>query len=135
MEKHFLDGEFQGPPGFKPEPWYNSFGDCVVCQIASEAFVADRIDEVLTIYRSAIDDRPIGYQIKGVQALIRNFGWDGLAWSAETADGEVTAVSIAALLLAAYEEGPKNTSRRVGYASAFPIGADCKIDREDLVPA
>ncbi|KKL21210.1 hypothetical protein LCGC14_2447760, partial [marine sediment metagenome] len=36
------------------------------------ASVADRIDEILTIYRSAEVNRPIGFQIKGIEAIIKN---------------------------------------------------------------
>jgi hypothetical protein len=136
MEKHFLEGQFEGEPQeFKAEPWYNPHGDCIVYQIADEALVGERIDEVLTIYRSAIDNRPIGYQIKDVLAIIRRFGWDGLACMSETSGDEVTCVSVAALLLAAYEDGPKTTNRRTAYASVLKYGSDKPIRREQLVPA
>lgn len=58
MEEHFLKSEVQGEPGFSDEPWYNPYGDCIVHQIASEAAIADRVDGILTIYRSAVDERP-----------------------------------------------------------------------------
>lgn len=135
MEKHFLKSAVNGTPAFKAEPWYNPFGDCIVYHMANEAIVADRIDEILTIYRSAIDNCSIGYQIKGVYALIRKFGWDGLACRHETSDGEVTSVSIAALLLAAYEDGPKTPNRRRAYASVMEYPQGHGIPREDLVPA
>ena len=64
MEKHFLSEFVKGEERLSPEPWYNPDGDCVVYQMVNEAIVADRIDEILTIYRSAITERPIGYQIR-----------------------------------------------------------------------
>jgi len=79
MEEHFLRDATDGEPEFRPEPWYNAYGDCIVYQMVNEAVVGERIDEVLTIYRSAVDNRPIGYQIKGVAAIVRRFGFDGLA--------------------------------------------------------
>ena len=106
MEEHFLAHLMVGEPTFRAEPWYNPHGDCLVYKIADEAAVADRIDEVLTIYRSAIDNRPIGFQIKGVCAIIRKFGFDGLAVASEADAGQVESVSITAILLAAYEERP-----------------------------
>ena len=101
MEAHFLEGFVEGEPGFGPEPWYNPYGDCVTLAVADEARVADRIDGVLTIYRSAIDNRPIGYQIKGVIAIVKRFGFYGVSIESEATGGELRSVSVAALLLAA----------------------------------
>ena len=83
MEKHFLADKMEGASEFRAEPWYNPYGDCIVYQMADEAVVADRVDELLTVYKSAVDDRPIGYQIKGVAAIIGKFGLDGLVVRAE----------------------------------------------------
>ena len=135
MERHFLEGEMEGPHEFKAEPWYNPHGDCVVYQIADEALVADRIDDVLTIYRSAVDDRPIGYEIKDVIALIKRFGLDGLACASDETEDEVTRVSVTALLLAAYEDGPKTTNRRRAYASAMEYAPPKGIPKDEFVPA
>jgi hypothetical protein len=73
MEKHFLADMMEGSPSFKAEPWYNPDGDCIVFKMVDEAVVADRIDEVLTVYNSAVDNRPIGFQIKGVIAVVRRY--------------------------------------------------------------
>jgi hypothetical protein len=62
------------PESVGPKPWYNPEGDCIVYQIHDEAIVADRIDEIVTIYRSVQTDNLIGYQINGVTALIKRFG-------------------------------------------------------------
>lgn len=137
MEAHFLGDAVHGEPGFRSEPWYNPHGDCIVCQLADEAVVAERVDELLTLYRSAIDNRVIGYQIKGVLALIREFGLDGLAveCTADKEAGEVRYISIAALLLAAYDQGPRTVSRRSAYARGLCEAADSRIPATELVPA
>jgi len=70
-EEHFLKDYVEGKPGFKPEAWYNPYGDCVVYQTVNEAIYADRLDSLTTLYRSAIDDRVIGFQIKGVKEILR----------------------------------------------------------------
>ena len=134
---HFLADFVEGEPEFKAEPWYNPCGDCIIFQMADEAIVADRIDELLTIYRSAVDDRPIGFQIKGVAAIIKEFGWDGLVVQSEAVAESVKLVSIAALLLVAYDQGPRNTSRLKAYAAAT---AECPPEKaairaDDLQPA
>jgi hypothetical protein len=101
MEKHFLADmmEGEGKPEFRAEPWYNPYGDCIVYKRVDEAVVAERIDELLTVYNSAVDNRPIGFQIKGVQAIIQKLGLDGLAVASESDAGAVKSIFIAALLL------------------------------------
>jgi hypothetical protein len=136
MEKHFLEGMMEGRPQFRAEPWYNPYGDCIVYQMADEAFVAERVDELLTIYRSVLDGRPIGFQIKGVQAIIRKFGWDGLAVTTETAAGQVRSVSVMALLLAAYDAGPKTLARRLSYAAVMECPPPrLTISADEMIPA
>ncbi len=132
MEKHFLADKMEGTPTFTPEPWYNPDGDCIIYQLADEAVVAERVDELLTVYNSAIDDRPIGFQIKGVQAILNKFGYDALTIDSRTdvSGNSVKSVSIVALLLAAYEEGPRTFKRRKGYA----IAMDCPV-RSRTIPA
>ena len=118
-ERHFLADAIGTEPTFCPDPWYNPYGDCVVYKMADEATIADRIDELLTIYRSAVDNRPIGFQIKGIDAIIRKFGLAGLAITSQADAASMKSISIAALLLAAYEDRPFTLGRRIGYAEAM----------------
>ena len=136
MEKHFLADMMEGEPTFKAEPWYNPDGDCIVFKMANEAAVADRVDAVLTIYRSAVDNRAIGFQIKDVAATIHKFGFDGLAVSSEANADGVRSISIIALLLAAYEDGPRTLGRRRAYATAMECPAKTRtIPLDELQPA
>jgi hypothetical protein len=136
MEAHFLAGMVEGEPGFKPGSWYNPYGDCIVFVMADEARIADRIDHVLTIYRSAIDNRPIGYQIKGAFAIVRRFGLSGLEIQREADDDELLSVSVAGLLLAAYGDGSPTVFRREGYTIALEQKSPpVRIKRSELVPA
>lgn len=137
-ERHFLADVVGTEPEFSAQPWYNPHGDCVVFKMANEASVADRIDELLTIYRSAEDNRPIGFQIKGIDAIIRKFGFAGLAIASQSDAGCVRSVSIAALLLAAYEDRPFTVSRRIGYAEAMECEQQLqgrRIRLDELQPA
>jgi len=138
MEKHFLADMMagEGKSEFRAEPWYNPHGDCLVYKIADEAVVAERIDELLTVYHSAVDNRPIGFQIKGVHAIIRKLGLDGLAVASQAKAGAVQRISIAALLLAAYEEEGPTVARRRAYASAMECPEKKQtIPADDLQPA
>ncbi len=78
MEEHFLNKYVEGEKGFRAEPWYNATGDCIEYQTVNEAVVADRIDARLTIYRSAITNKPVGFKIKDVMAILSRYGCDGL---------------------------------------------------------
>ena len=79
MEKHFLEklihqidpSAKRGSHVERREPWYNAHGDCIQFQTMNIAVVAERIDNYLTIYRSATDNEPIGFQLKDVQRLIQ----------------------------------------------------------------
>jgi hypothetical protein len=137
MEEHFLAGTMEGEPTFRPEPWYNPDGDCIVYKMANEAAVAERIDELLTIYRSAEDERAIGFQIKGVDAIVRKFGLAGFAVASQRDAASMKGVSITALLLAAYEDRPATVGRRMGYAAAMEFCPAKKraIPVDELQPA
>jgi len=112
-----------GKPGFKAEPWYNPRGGFIDYIMANEAACANYIDEWLTIYDSAVDGRPIGFQIKHVHAMIEKFGLVGQGVALKAGDRSVKDISISALLLAAYEQGPLTPDRRSAYAIAmgFPV--------------
>lgn len=125
----------KGEPVFRPEPWYNPDGDCIVFQMADEAIVANRVDELLTVYESAVDGRAIGFQIKGVSAIIRKFGLDGLLVQSKTDADTVHKISITALLLAAYEDGPHTLDRRKAYAEAICPADERSIPADELQPA
>jgi len=119
MEEHFLKDFVSGPRSKERDPWYNPDGDCIIYHTADEATVAERVDELLTIYKSAISGKAIGFQIKGVGAIIKTFGLGGVEVECEEHNKEIMRVSISALLLAAYESGPKTIGRRKAYIDAF----------------
>jgi hypothetical protein len=131
MEEHFLKEFVSGVSREASKPWYNPAGDCIIYQMADEAIVADRIDRSLTIYRSAINNRPIGFQIKGVDAITQKFGLNGILVECKTNKYELQQVSISALLLAAYEQGPQTIGRREGYAAAFDCAPNPRITVEE----
>jgi hypothetical protein len=136
MEKHFLADTMCGESEFKAEPWYNPYGDCIIYKMADEAVVANRVDEILTIYHSAVDERPIGFQIKGVHAIIRKCGLDGLGLHTTRNAQEVKNISILALLLAAYDDGPRTLGRRIAYAAAMGCpDRESTIEADALQPA
>ena len=122
---HFLDefvaelkklGEFESESqrdGLR----YNEHGDCIMYLSVNEAVVADRIDEFLTLYRSAIDERAIGFQLKGIQALMGEFDFTHAEVKAKIEQSEVKAVMM--LLFNSIRKNPKADKRILeGYAEA-----------------
>lgn len=128
MEKHFLDKYVEGEQEFRAEPWYNPYGDCIEYQTVDEAVVADRIDEILTIYRSFLTQRPIGFKIKGIDAILIKFGYDGLAVMSEQNGTTVKAISIYTLLLAAYEIAEPTIKRRNAYSDVYALTSSSNLN-------
>lgn len=113
----------EGEPTFQARPWYNRYGDCVVFHASDAPEYADRIDGILTLYRSIEDDSVIGFQIKGVQAIIELSGSDGMTIQARTDEGKVQKVAVSLLLVVAAFQGGKEASRRRAYAEATSLAA------------
>jgi len=135
MEEHFLKDFVKGQHRESSRPWYNSHGDCIIYEMQDEASVAERVDGFLTIYRSVSTGKSIGYQIKGVAALAKTFGWEGILVKSKQGAEEIKEISLSVLLLAAYERGPKTISRRKAYAEAFEsVPANPRLQSENLEP-
>jgi len=119
MEDHFLKAFVSGESRFSPEPWYNPHGDCITYTTVDEEVIAQRVDELLTIYISADSGKPIGFQIKGVWAIMNKFGLGAVQVECEESNKEIVRVSLSTVLLAAYESGPQTIGRRQAYSHAF----------------
>ena len=126
-EPHFLDahveqlkqsGEYVSDDALH-KFWYNAPGDCVVFLTANEGVVADRVDEYLTLYRSAVDSRAIGFQLKGIKGIMQEFDYDMAQAMTEIENDEISAVTLNFAFLMSYERKPMTMSRRKGYAEAM----------------
>lgn len=58
-----------GPYGF-----YNVDGDCVEFVVSPCNFYADRVDDLLTLYREFFTDREVGFVIKGIKSMLERPG-------------------------------------------------------------
>ncbi|MEX2387032.1 MAG: hypothetical protein WD534_04060 [Phycisphaeraceae bacterium] len=70
--------DYRAPEQFNPRPWYSRAGDCLFYHFDEAESYADRVDDVVTVYRAFEDDRLVGCQIKGITALIQMFGEFGV---------------------------------------------------------
>lgn len=101
--------------------WYNRDGDCVVYLSVNEGVVADRIDEYLTLYHSAVDERVIGFQLKGIRAMMDEFDFELASVRAEIERDEVRRVTMNMMLLRSLMTGPDTRQRLEGYAEAATV--------------
>ena len=118
-------------------PWYNKTGDCIEYQTEQVAIVADRIDDYLTIYRSAEDDSAVGFQLKDVSALMRQYRANvfGVKWQEQNQK----VISVSSLLLTALETTvrPWTMGTRHGYDEVMrSLSSDsAALEMEDEIMA
>ena len=70
----YLKDEPFVPREWESRPVYSRPGDCLTCYFDPAESYRDRIDAILTVYRAFEDDRVVGFQIKGVKAVIKALG-------------------------------------------------------------
>lgn len=99
MNHHFTAavlGLLSNPEPFKPFTFYNQEGDCIEFIARPGSYYEQRMDNLVTLYRSNDDEEFTGFSIKGIRSLLRKFAeLPGLAILIE--DGKV---KIAHILLA-----------------------------------
>jgi hypothetical protein len=110
-------------------------GDCAFVYLRSDPCYAERVDHVLTIYRSHKTDRIVGVEIKGISALPPH---DGLGVHIED-DGDIEVV---ALILGIRLANPPPTTpilpdsaltAATGYSEAMRAFGDRRVRWADLV--
>jgi hypothetical protein len=60
-----------GAPAFEPTATYDADGDCIEFLAKSDPFYGERVDDLVTVYRSQENGEIIGSLIKGVQSLLQ----------------------------------------------------------------
>lgn len=134
MESHFLAEFVEGDAGFKRGIWYNRDGDCLEYSTVNEAVVADRIDCVITIYRSAVDNRPVGFQIKGVSAILGLMDATHLRVVCGESNAVVRHVKVEVALMAALKkslsENPQATRHLDRYAKVLSVMAEAERESD-----
>ena len=60
--------------GFTPHSFYSKEGDFLTYYFCDEDFYADRIDDILTIYRTMDQADFVGFKLKGIRHLLDTLG-------------------------------------------------------------
>jgi len=117
--QHDIEGSEFGSKQDELQLWYNQEGDCIQFITMHVATIRKRIDEHLTLYVSIEDDKPIGFQLKDIHALINKYNVDLMAVHADYTSSDKRLVSIAALMFKAFAKMPETINRISGYSEAF----------------
>ena len=59
---------------FRPRPRHSPAGDCLFFYFREDESWADRVDELLTVYRAFATDRVVGFKLKNVSLLKEQLG-------------------------------------------------------------
>src|SRR5438270_23949 len=62
------------PKGFRSCPYYSKEGDFLTFFFEDEDHYAERMDEILTVYRSMKTEEFVGFKLKGVLHLLKTLG-------------------------------------------------------------
>jgi hypothetical protein len=79
----------RGSEQFKPTAAYDRDGDCIEFLAKPDAFYAERIDDLVTVYYSQETDEVIGSLIKGVSKFCRELEGKLPGFKIEIHDGPV----------------------------------------------
>jgi hypothetical protein len=66
------------PQGFSSRPYYSRDGDSLSFYFRDEASYGERVDQLLTLYRSIETRDIVGCQIKGVQCILKRLDAFGI---------------------------------------------------------
>lgn len=132
------DTDFYRSLPSKPTPWYNKHGDSVIFISAPEDTVAEWVDNHLTLYRSALDDRLIGFKLKDINALRREFDGDFSQIAGAYSEDKGQGITIFFLLFAAMQLTTKKADPKavIAYAQVAAEYKDIEpLDPNELVEA
>jgi hypothetical protein len=62
------------PRGFHSRPYYSQEGDFLTYFFENQDHYAERLDDILTVYRSMDERRFVGFKLKGVVHLLKTLG-------------------------------------------------------------
>ena len=94
-------------------PQYSEHGDCLSLYFKDEDSYGERVDNILTVFRSMADDELIGFEIKGVRKILRKLGQLGVSFQ----DGSTEiGMIVAGYALSQRDPAPPETLQHIGRA-------------------
>lgn len=114
--------------GFQSVPVYFPAGDFLTYYLADEPHVAERLDDVVTIYLSQSARELVGFKVKGVQHILKKAGAFGIG----VGDGE--GVRLGLFLFAGAAPDRADRLPKMKWYERLEKFADVTVDRSELVP-
>jgi hypothetical protein len=117
---------------FRPVLQYIPDGDCLIFYFKPDAAYAERVDDLLTVYRSEETEELTGCEIKGVQCILKRLEKFGVRMMEKSVVKSVDLrIFFAGYSLSVTEpkRGPLEELRQAAE------DADARVDTEDLVLA
>jgi hypothetical protein len=115
--------------GFEPRPVYSPDGDFLTFYFRNDEAYAERVDEVLTVYRAIESRELVGCKIKGVRRLVENLRNFGVSIAPD--DGSIR---LNLLVLSAASVIPPHGMRHY-YEEMGRFTRDVSLDARELQPA
>ncbi len=122
--------------GFTSRPRYFRDGDFVSYYLVDEDHYAERVDELLTVYRSMKDrNRLVGCKIKGVSRILETLG--SFAVSIHDGNGQILLgpLFLGSMALARNPSLKNDQERRSRYEEVRLATRDVWLDESELQPA
>ena len=91
--QHVL-GQVPAEIEFHPTADYDADGDCIEFIAAPDSYYAERIDTLVTVYRSQETDEVVGSLIKGVSKFLRDVLKRAPGFKIEVHDGRIKLVHL-----------------------------------------
>lgn len=79
---------------FEPTAYYDADGDCIEFIAAPDSYYAERVDTLVTVYRSQETDEIIGSLLKGVSRFLREVLRRSPGFKFEIQDGRMKLVHL-----------------------------------------
>jgi hypothetical protein len=119
------------PQGFSSRPYYSREGDSLSFYFRDEASYGERVDQLLTLYRSIETGNIVGCQIKGIQCILKRLDEFGI----QTKEYKTLDLRIIFLGLG-YGLGADETQREaVEQLRQAAQDSGAHLDADELIPA
>ncbi|MFH0911120.1 MAG: hypothetical protein V1918_06425 [Planctomycetota bacterium] len=133
----FIDEILKEVKESKPGAYYDPNGDCIFFYATDELPVLDRIDSILTVYRSMESNQIVGFKIKGIAALLEKYKADFLGCASQNTEKAfiLSLFLIAAKNEATAPEDSSETMRNRIYVQATGLADTERVRLPELVPS
>lgn len=115
-------------PSF-PQVYYDADGDCLEFIIAGDNYKGERLDELVTVYRSLETNEIVGSLIKGLRAKLRRMVESNIpGFVVEIQDGPVKLSHLFRALI--WSSQPRDIKKLVTYRHLISVAEEADVEAE-----